>query len=1197
VIGQDVGNFRLLKELGTGGMGTVYLAEAAADGGSGSKVAVKVIHPHLVNTPHGRRRFRREGEIGRRIRHRNVVATHGIEELEVDGKPTLYLVMEYVEGQTLRSLLTELGRVPEELCRHVGIEVARALTAVHAAGVVHRDLKPENVLITRDQVVKVMDLGIARLENETIGLSETGVFVGSVRYAAPEQFRSQEPDGRADLYALGLVLYELATGKHPFPGDDVAAVVKRHLHDEPRPAALINPQLSPFFEEVVKTLLAKDRNERFESAAALEAVLRQGKQSDWWKERARSIREATQRPLRRIRIPRTTALYGRANEMARLHSLYQLASAGHGQVVVIDGEAGIGKTRLVDEFIGRLREDGEDLNFLFGSYPPGGAATAADAFASAYREHIGEAGVDEALAKHITVTPGLIPAFAALLKGEAQPAGGEPLARDSLQAVFVHAARALAQERPTVMLVDDLHFAPRVGRAVFAALALAAPGHRLLLVGTSRPGLPEEWVAQIERLDHSSRLSLTRLGPKDLARLLMDAFGSVRLAQDLAYRIGTKSDGNPFFAFEIIRGLREGQFITQQPDGTWIKTQMIEHIEIPDSVRDLIEARIVDLDDDERHLLEVASCCGYDFDPRLIGEVLGMGRIPALQRLGRIEKSHRLIRSAGPRYVFDHHQVQESLYEGLAQPLREEYHAALAAGLEAREHADDSAGPSAVQLCRHFFLGAQPRRALPYLATALDHLEEGYSNTAALELMERALQAPGLLAGRDRLDLLFRARARLDLMGLRAREREILEEALVLADETGDPALRARAQLELGGHHFRTGGYHEARARFAISLRLARKAGDRRQEAQATGNLGGVFFDLGLFEEARRHHERHRRLAQEIGDRQGEAQARGNLGIALKNLGRPAEARAHMECHLALARETGDRRGEAIASGNLGLVHMTEGRWEESLDYLGHCLEMSREIGFRQGEGSAIGNLGNVFFYRGRVGEALERHTSHEMLSRETGDRRGETIASGNVGLVLMSLGALSRAGKQLERFLDLARTFGDLRSEGLALDALGRLRSWAGNTAAARSDLDRSLAILREIGHRAGEAATLVTLGRLETALGHYGPAATCFDGALVVGRALEVPGTVLVAEAYRARLPGGVPGPALAALAEYGARVGHTDKMEARFVLWQATQAAAHLDAAHTLLLRLREHAPEEHRATLLERVPLHRAILAER
>jgi tetratricopeptide (TPR) repeat protein len=1195
VIGQVVGTLRLLEELGTGGMGTVYLAETEDE--PGKKVAVKVIHPHLVNTPRGRKRFLREGEIGRRIRHRNVVATYGVDELELDGKPALYLTMEYVEGQTLRSLLSELGRVPEELCRHVGTEVVKALTAVHAVGVVHRDLKPENVLVTRDQVVKVMDLGIARLEDETIGLSQTGMFVGSVRYAAPEQFRSQELDGRSDLYALGLVLYELATGKHPFPGEDVAAVVQRHLHEAPRPPALINPQLSPFFEEVVKTLLAKDRNERFASAAELQTVLEEGEQSEWWKERAQSIRDATQRPLRRIRIPRTTALYGRANEMARLRALYERAKAGHGQVVIVDGEAGIGKTRLVDEFVTRLREDGEELSFLFGSYPPGGAATAAYAFADAYREHIGDAGLESALAEHLTVTPGLIPAFAALLRGEAPPAGHEPLAKDSLQAVFVHSTRALAERRPTVLLIDDLHFAPEAGRALFAALALALSGHRLLLVGTSRPGLPEDWIAQLERLEHASRLSLGRLGPKDLARLLMDAFGSVRLAQDLAYRIGTKSDGNPFFAFEIIRGLREGQFIQQQPDGTWIKTQMIEDIRIPDSVRDLIQARIADLDDEERHLLEVASCCGYDFDPRLIGEVLGMGRIPALQRLGRIEKSHRLIRSAGPRYVFDHHQVQESLYEGLAQPLREEYHAALAEALEAREHAEDSAGPAAVELCRHFFDGARPKRALPYLATALEHLEEGDSNRAALELMERALHAPGLVTGRERLDLLFRARALLDLLGLRARERGILEEALSLADETGDPALCGRAQQELGGHHFRTGGYHEARARFMKALRLAREAGDRRLEAQATGNLGGVFFDLGLFEDARVHHERHRRLAQEIGDRRSEAQARGNLGIALKNLGRVAEAREHMECHLALAREAGDRRGEAIAAGNLGLVHMTEGRWEESLDYLGHCLEMSREIGFRQGEASAIGNLGNVFFYLGRVGEALERHTSHEMLSRETGDRRGETIASGNVGIVLMSLGALSEAGEQLERFLRLSRTFGDRRSEAIALDVLGRLRSWTGNTAAARSDLDRSLAIHREIGYLAGEAATLVTLGRLEVAQGDDEAATACFEGALAVGRALEVPGTVLVAESYRARLPGGDPQPALEALAEYEARVGHGDRMEARHCLWQATENVTHLDAALNLLLRLREHAPEERRASLMEKVPLHRAIATAR
>ena len=218
--GSQIGPYRVLADLGSGGMGKVYLAEIvgkAAGLETGRKVALKVIHAHLLDTPGFFQRFLREADIGRAVQHENVVRTYLADALLHDGVQQNFLVMEYVEGQTLRDLLKEMERVPEELCRHIGREVAQGLTAIHEAGVVHRDLKPENVLITEDQVVKVMDLGVAHLQDEAIRLSQTGAFVGSLEYASPEQFRSSgsEVDARSDLHALGIVLYELSTGRHP----------------------------------------------------------------------------------------------------------------------------------------------------------------------------------------------------------------------------------------------------------------------------------------------------------------------------------------------------------------------------------------------------------------------------------------------------------------------------------------------------------------------------------------------------------------------------------------------------------------------------------------------------------------------------------------------------------------------------------------------------------------------------------------------------------------------------------------------------------------------------------------------------------------------------------------------------------------------------------------------------------------------
>ncbi|MHC4860826.1 MAG: serine/threonine-protein kinase, partial [Planctomycetota bacterium] len=249
MLGKTLGAYRIESELGSGGMGRVWLAANEA----GDRFAVKVIHPHLLESPGFFKRFLREAEIGKAVRHANVVRTFDVDALVVEGEQQNFIVMEFVEGQTLRDLLDELSKVPEKLCRHIGREVARGLAAIHEAGVVHRDLKPENVLITPDHVVKVMDLGVARLADEAIRLSQTGAFVGSVQYAAPEQFLGggEEVDWRADLYALGLILYELSSGEHPYVADDVPELLMKVVEEQPRRLGERNPQLSPFFEEAV----------------------------------------------------------------------------------------------------------------------------------------------------------------------------------------------------------------------------------------------------------------------------------------------------------------------------------------------------------------------------------------------------------------------------------------------------------------------------------------------------------------------------------------------------------------------------------------------------------------------------------------------------------------------------------------------------------------------------------------------------------------------------------------------------------------------------------------------------------------------------------------------------------------------------------------------------------------------------------
>ena len=639
---RRLGPLRLVEELGRGGMGTVHrasLVEPVHGLDTGVEVAVKVLHPHHATEADYAARFAREGAIGLRVSDDRVVRTFGTGTArEGDGPEVPYLVLELVKGQTLRALLGELGRVPEALVRHIGREVARGLAAIHAAGAVHRDVKPENVLVTPEHRVKLMDLGVAKHDDDVRHLSQTGAFVGSVLYAAPEQFAGEDArsiDGRADLYALGLVLYELTVGRHPFGDADVRKALSRQLDAEAPRASALRPETTPFLDAVISRLLERVPDARFDSADELAAVLDAGEACPWW-EAERRLRPASgPRRLPRVLVARETSLHGRDTELSRLDAAFERARHEAGGVVLIEGEAGIGKSRLVDTWLSRWAAGIDVPHVLLGTHAGGGAV---EAMAEALREQLSGLDVDAAIRRRLATTPLLIPALSAILRGEPLPLEGAISKRDELRAGFVAFVASLAAEAPTVVVIEDLHRASDEGRALFAAIAAEARKRRIVLVGTFRPEVPESFPTSLAASAPVERLRLARLSPKVLAALLTEALGSVRIADEIGFGISAKSDGNPFFVFEVLRGLRETGRLVRSGDGTWVRTEVIRRIEIPSSVRDLVRERLAGLSEDERDLLDVAACAGEDFDPLLVGEALGVERIPVLKRVGRLER-------------------------------------------------------------------------------------------------------------------------------------------------------------------------------------------------------------------------------------------------------------------------------------------------------------------------------------------------------------------------------------------------------------------------------------------------------------------------------------------------------------------------------------------------------------------------------
>lgn len=275
VIGRKLGHYLIREKLGTGGMGEVYLAE---DTKLSRNVALKVLPPELASNPDRRERFHREAKAVAALNHPNIVTLHSVEEAE----GVLFLTLELVEGETLRERI-DRGPLPVEQVFELGAQIGEGLSKAHAAGILHRDLKPHNVMVTVDGRAKLLDFGLAKFlalsasdpDAATMARETSpGMTLGTAGYMAPEQALGKEVDARADLFALGVVLYEMTTGRSPFRGETLAAFFDSLLHDAPPSPLTTNPDLPRDLVRIIERALEKEPARRYASAGELVADLK-----------------------------------------------------------------------------------------------------------------------------------------------------------------------------------------------------------------------------------------------------------------------------------------------------------------------------------------------------------------------------------------------------------------------------------------------------------------------------------------------------------------------------------------------------------------------------------------------------------------------------------------------------------------------------------------------------------------------------------------------------------------------------------------------------------------------------------------------------------------------------------------------------------------------------------------------------------
>ncbi|MFN2222822.1 MAG: serine/threonine-protein kinase PknK, partial [Candidatus Promineifilaceae bacterium] len=596
--------YLIQEELGRGGMGVVYRAE---DTLLQRMVAVKMVSVGLLGTE-GRTRLLSEARAIASLNHSNIVAVYDMGEAaagdgERPGDPSLtYIVMELIQGHSLRTIRP--STLEEAL--DIAVQICAALAEAHEHGIIHRDLKPENVVVTRGGVVKLTDFGLARRVKDQ-ALSDGEPLAGTVEYMAPEVILGRPATPQSDLYAMGIILYEMLAGRPPTEANNLTALLSQRLHDPLKPPSSHNPHVPPALDVLVLRLLSRRPDDRPATAAEAGLLLREFTGSG-----ASAAGPAKLSAVQRLGGGR---LIGREREFADLVALWQSAVAGHGQVALVSGEPGIGKTRLARELTVHAEIAGglalsvscyEEYNRPYGPF----VQLIEEALD---RDNLLLADLPAAAQASIVA---LLPEMAAdadpAVTDAADAAGRQAQLFEGLAVFFA----ALARRKPLLLFMDDLHWLDSGSALLLQHLARRAGRLTLMIAGTyrelelmeSRPF--REVLAQLTREHLLTRIKLPRLSFYQTWELLRSLF-TADVPMNLATAIFRETEGNPFFVAEVCKSLVESGALVLE-DGRWQGPDP-DQLAIPQAVQVAIQMRLAHLTEPALGALRTAALLGRHF--------------------------------------------------------------------------------------------------------------------------------------------------------------------------------------------------------------------------------------------------------------------------------------------------------------------------------------------------------------------------------------------------------------------------------------------------------------------------------------------------------------------------------------------------------------------------------------------------------
>jgi tetratricopeptide (TPR) repeat protein/predicted Ser/Thr protein kinase len=993
MIGKTIHHYEILRELGRGGMGTVY---EARDTRLDRKVAVKLLPESAVRNPRAVERFQREAKTASALNHPNIVTIHDI----IEADELRCIVMERIEGLTLRNWIKEKTTLDRTL--DVILQVAEALAVAHEAGIVHRDLKPENIMVREDGYAKILDFGLARLETsldsdeQTMMATRPGVVMGTVPYMSPEQCTGDRVEEASDIFSLGVVLYEVATGRHPFRAETKVACINRIISETPPSPSKLNPAVSNDLDALMIGMLEK--TPRLRPCAADVA-------------RRLSERRAGESVVRREQAgsDRPVAMVGRTDQESAMEEIFRTAAGGRGRLLCVTAEPGMGKTTLVEDFLGRLASVNESCLVARGRCSERLAGTEAylpllEALENLMRDSRGGQVAETMKMIAPTWYFRIAPLTSEDTTGSRLLEDAKAASQERMKRELYLFLEELTRTAPIVFFFDDIHWADASTIDFLAYLGVRGEGQRLLTIATYRPSdllLADHPFVGVKRELQArgvcQEIALGFLNQDDIARYLNLQFPGHAFPDHLIGFVHAKTEGNPLFLVNLLRYLQAIGAVVEQD--RWRLARDLQEIEeeVPESVRSMIERKIDQLEEADRRLLIAASVQGAEFHAGVIAEAVEENEAEVEESLEKLDRVHAFVRRLGEeempdgsltlRYAFVHALYQNALYDTLAPARRAKLSGSVAAAL-LRRHGED-ASAVAGELGMLYEAAREFSRASDCFLLAAEKAARVYANHEAVELCGRSIANAKKLKGND-------------------RETRILAAALDLA------------QLQLTLTRF-----EEAVENFSVAERAAEAADLTEERIRAICGRGMSLLNLKRIEEMRSEGERAIELARTVHSAVGVASAELVLATERLCIGSLEEARPLYGRAVPVLLEAGFESQAIEGVLYSAALNAWQLEYEEAHRIIQVALERARAVG----AGFAI--VGIHFFRsmtlgnQGRLGEALESLDEARRLAELNREKYWLPRLPNTVAWLHRELGDPEKAHLLNLENVELAREFG----------------------------------------------------------------------------------------------------------------------------------------------------------------------------